>query len=192
MNDPSEFEFEFDESWQAFRFLADEMSDDERASFEARLANDEVTAESLIECCGLTESVFQAFESDIPAATTVETIRSSPISADAPKRTSVWLSQVACVVAMVCVGVALWSGDSERASRMAQAEVNAELALHWESAAVVVPLDTALVSEFESNDPRPTTEVINEAKAEHVPEWLLVALQSQQDTNPTPEEVKPN
>jgi hypothetical protein len=192
-----------DESWEAFRFLADEMSADQRAEFESRLA-DESAIDELIEVCSLSEAVFQAFESDSNEwevdrtghqKVAVEDVAARRLTAveteKSPRRTSVLLSQAACLLAIVGVAVALWSQDSaDRLAVVAQLEANQELVRHWEIAATVVETEQPTVSEVEAIESTTDLpiEVLNQVEAEHVPDWLLAALQSQQADKPIDEE----
>lgn len=188
-------------SWQAFRFLADELSDLDAVAFEAQLLNDEDASEALVAACSLTESIFQAFASasgsvcgsasDRESEEQSEIARVSdkaiqPPVATARRRTSVWFSQAACLVAMVGVGVGLWltRGGIDAKPQISVAQAS-ELVRGWGSAGDVVPaaefaaLDlgqgVGTSSDIDSDS------VVDEVRGDDIPDWLLAALQSQRD-----------
>ena len=177
--------------WQAFCYLAGEMSADQQAEFERRLQNDSDACDSLIEVCSLTESVFDAFEAESRESSSDESnsvvVSMAPnVGTASPRKISVWVSQMACLVALVGVGVALWltggGADNGLSHNTVYSQTEAsELVGRWKSASEVVPPELVAVSEFDSELNSDIEAVFEEASDEDIPEWLLVALQSEQD-----------
>ena len=200
MSDQNDIDIQSD-SWQAFRFLADELSDLDTAAFEAQLLSDEDAREALVAACSLAESIFQAFAndsgSDRDSLSNCESDAQSekarvsdkavqPVAATARRRTSFCFSQAACLVAMVGVGVGLWltRGGTETKPQISVAQAS-ELVRGWGSAGEVVPaaefaaLDlgqgVGMSSDIDSDS------AVDEVRGDDIPDWLLAALQSQKD-----------
>ena len=194
-----------DHAWRAFRFLANEMSAEETAEFEAALEDDADLCESLVEACALSESVYAVFEAE---SAQLPTLTKSDIGqheigqheigqheigqheigqhkAPALRRSSIWVSQIACVVALVGAGVAFWFSNDGLVDNLvgqySQTQAS-ELVERWESASevddsrefmVIVESDLEFSSDLDV--------VIEEVGGDQIPEWLLVALASEQE-----------
>jgi hypothetical protein len=177
-----------DHAWRAFRFLANEMSAEEIAEFEASLENDADLCESLLKTCALGESIYAVFDAESAQLPVLAEPDNRKQKAPALRRSSIWVSQMACLVAMVGVAAAFWFSSGNSADNLAeqysQTEAS-ELVELWESASEVNDSREFMViaesdSEF-SNGVDAVIE-IEEVAGEQIPEWLLVALESEQNS----------
>lgn len=123
--------------WLAFRYIADEMSADERELFESRLGDDQSAREAVARIVEVTQAV-SLVEAAASDQRTLE--RSSPVViARADRRT--WLTALGwmTVGSIVCLAVLLsadqWSkqrfGDVRQIARSTREDVPPQLAIVW-------------------------------------------------------------
>ena len=179
-------------SWLAFRYVSGEMADGELSEFEARLdsgseAFELAACEAVATAVQLGDAVVAAFE---PASWTLDSAVSTPVSDERPSSSgrrgsfSRRVSMTASAVAVVAVGWLLTTSVpefavdvSDRTSTLSDDDVSV-------GASEMVRIWADSVGEVGSNVDEQllvsTVDVPTVFKAD-VPDWLLAALQSQQD-----------
>ncbi|MFQ5731265.1 MAG: hypothetical protein ACE5KM_04840, partial [Planctomycetaceae bacterium] len=90
-----------DLEWTAFRYVANELSAEEAAAFEQRLADDQAAREAVARCVEMTHAVVALAEAEEAH------VLATPSAAGS--RRGVW-SVVACVAAVAAVCSAFWIG----------------------------------------------------------------------------------
>jgi len=169
--------------WSAFRYVSDEMTPDEAASFELQLAEDQAAREAVAQAVALVACVRHA-EADVRGAGTSHTAPAELVSpARAVNRH--WLQPLAwtSVGAAACLltmlgGQALlnWRGDSS-AVVPARATSDEQLAVAWSDLRQDEP-EVVYDSEAEHEIVPVTAEdqAVESDEPEIAPSWLLTAV----------------
>ena len=172
-----------DRNWEAFRYVAGELSAEEAASFEARLENDPDLCDAVANAVEFGDSVVQAFKA--PASRRVVHGRPEPIRWRG--RRFAWLAVAAGLVAAVFTYRTAFQGDGARRGGtipvIAELEptVSPQLALAWtelrdELAAHRASLQESHEAEEPAEDLDPADEIArDEEAADAIPAWLLRA-----------------
>lgn len=128
-----------DVDWLAFRYVAGEMTDDERDAWEIRLADDQAAREAVAAAYELTQAVAalppSVWECGSPVAAAPSPLAGRATSAAAPRSSrspiAWWASAAAALLAAV-VGWNVWDRASSPAPSFdANVEPDRELALLW-------------------------------------------------------------
>lgn len=172
-------------NWLAVRYISGELTDAESASFEQRLGRDEVACDAVSTAVRMAFAVRAVFESE-PASQRNPAPDTRPrTAAQSPAKAARWISLSTAAVAVILVlSVAnLLEPDSVRMSNI-ESERNRELAVLWTQSGDVLSgegvvgesattgTDDAFVAELAEDGLAPVDLV-------DVPEWLLVALETQ-------------
>ena len=186
--------------WQAFLYVAGEMSADEAATFEALLAVDQTTREAVARSIELSASVYSAFESQRAAT---ENVTPKPFAyPHASRRHSktYWLSMFACVTTAACILAAIvlrngiFNAEMNRGASLTLDRSSAtidELALNW----TTVRNDAQVgdrgfdLGGDEPNDRNAASESWEPA-ADEVPKWLEEAFPSKSESTGEHEVVR--
>lgn len=194
-----------DLDWQAFLYASNELSADERAAFESRLANDQAAQEALASMVSLAEAVCAA-ESDAEISSNT-VVASSTQVAEGPSRrhqAALWMALGAACLAMIFgLRQVMQTGNNRQPIAMQQDAQSdgklVDLAQHWaqnldehsvmEDVATGVVADPAVESTYEEPLPAEETESLefsiaidnsDDADEEEtgifVPSWMLAAV----------------
>ena len=146
--------FPDDLDWLAHRYLLDELSADEAASFEERLGTDEEAAAALSRSVRLMAAV----SSVLHGVTRVEPVPATPVRR---QKILAGLTAIAATIALVC-GLSV----SQALKPVAASGDAAELVSIWRESAGEMPVESDL----------PTDEDEVQAATDDVPDWLMAAV----------------
>ena len=168
-----------DLDWLAFRYVAEELSADEAAAFEGRLADDQAAREAVAVAVELAQAIASPTPSVIPmpARHSFPTTHHSPLTTHASSRRRwvqplVWMAvgAAACLTIMLLRG-GLFRGGNEStgagvlATLWANSELRHEQGDSWNADLLAGSEDTLMATtEFESD-----SDIV-------APDWLLRAL----------------
>jgi hypothetical protein len=155
-----------DLDWLAFRYIADELSPDEAASFETLLAGDQAACDAVVRAVELSQTI---------VAAQVQSARPQPISAQ--RHWTAPLMLIACGTA-ACLLIALSLNFSSHSPN--RSTVSDELVTAWNQ-------------QLEQSSDGPTLEEPSDAdEAEFVtaeaPSWMLDAVRSLNGLEPSDDE----
>lgn len=174
--------------WLALSYVAGEMSETEAAAFELRLAEDSLACEAVSAAVTTSLAVRAAFEAEAGTETpsAARNARQNPELrwrgvASRSSRSARWMSLGSAAVAVV---VALSIARFQESDvTTVNADQQRQLAVLWTQAGEVLPeagLGSAMKIDSVTEEVRPVTDDrVPAVDLVDVPEWLLVALESQ-------------
>lgn len=184
----SDVEKQSDElSWQAMRYVSGEMSESEAATFEELLSSDEAACEAVSRAVQLSFVVRDAFETE-PAKTVElpekpETVASKVLAVRSlPPMAARWMSlatAIAAVAAVLMVASSVENGTEVAVVTNSGTEAS-ELVDLWTQAADVLPQETPAATTGDERIVQTDESPIDAVDLVDVPDWLLVALETQQ------------
>ena len=145
-------EFSNDLDWMAFCYIADELSGEELAQFEARLASDQAARDAVEQAMRISTAIYECkLPTSEPAVRTVQAAAhsaDSSRSASSSRTVAQWIVGLAAAL-LVGVGLAAWMANSNQSKSgdiaMTQDE---ELAIAWADTLQEVEL-SVVVDEFQ-------------------------------------------
>jgi ferric-dicitrate binding protein FerR (iron transport regulator) len=152
-----------DLAWLANCYVADELSTDEAAAFEARLANDEAACDAVARAMELNLAIAAAFDSQ--PATLVPQHSAFSIQPSAPSRRTASTITALAATAVAAAVVALMVGRSPTANGVARKDGADRLVAAWASG-------EAARNNAADDD---TLELADDADLDP-PDWMLAAL----------------
>jgi hypothetical protein len=153
-----------DLDWLAFRYVAGEMTDDESAAFELRLADDQLARDAVVEAVQLGECIV-AIESQTP----VVAVASAPAQG---RWMEFFLAAAACGLLIATVAYQSGERSSPGISDQVAEAWSQRLDTDWSD----IPGDDFAVNPEESDVP----EAGETAMTSDVPDWMLEAVRSLQ------------
>lgn len=146
-------------SWQAFQYVAGEMSVDESVAFEARMLDDVVACDAVARMALICDVANAAFEPTIAVA--------PPKAVQCRSRRLVYRTSFVGLALLACVGVLV------SFSRFEQRRNNAQIVSLWSSVA------DESVATLDDSDP-PVLDGVQHSDLV-VPDWLIAAVQLETD-----------
>lgn len=123
-------EFANDLDWIAFCYVADELSGDQLAQFEARLETDQAARDAVAEAMKISMAVYESGSSTVTPSVPGYSVSESANST-ATNRVSQWMLALTAAL-LIGVGLAAWIANSNSGTSESVAEVNEEeLAIAW-------------------------------------------------------------
>lgn len=178
--------------WQAFCYVSNELSAEERLAFEESLAIDQVAREALARAVELTRAVAAAESQESPLATPLESAVVIKAGSNWTRRIS-WMALGAAASLLAAVLLSNF-GDADSVSTLVNPhgdQSNRELASAWsETRADLAPRETS----WSSSELSELTEELAtayasadesaEAVAAETPSWMTAALLAQAEQAP--------
>jgi hypothetical protein len=179
-------ENEVDVDWLAFQYIADELTDDDRTTFEQRLANDDQACEAVARAVKVTQTLVAANTVDHLAETVLVT--TAQRAAWWRRASLVAMVTTACLaLVLVYQGVKLHSartaddGESVVVASVLNDPASQRLAIAWLETRTELPESGLWSSESSEEQPLPDYP-LESAGAEEVPpeitapSWMLAAV----------------
>jgi hypothetical protein len=161
--------------WQAFRYVADEMSRDEAADFESLLADDQAARDAVVRAVELSQNILAAQRlhiADDPAVALAERVSQSP------RRRFAWQLTGLLVAAAACWGLVA-AATAWRASPSPTVSTSMrQTAIAWSAwfDRTSEAADDADAEELPAADFDFTYPLESETAASDVPGWMVEAL----------------
>lgn len=180
-------------SWQAFLYVSGEMTDSELAAFEDQLNPDSenwnpVACEAVAESVHLSDTLVRAFDvSSAPVSNASLTVREQH-TASSRSRSALWVSLLAPVVAVLAVGWIFVSLNSDSTidvadQRSAPTSADAVNESHGDGEIVRLWVESDSSLDLGTDEPQLLTAAdVPDTLVADVPDWLMIAVQSQQQT----------
>lgn len=167
-----------DLNWLAFRYIADEMSDDERSRFDARLADDLAAQQAVAQAVELTQAIALSEALEKPA------LSREPVATTSQSQTwlrrAVWMAAgaSACLALVVAFQAQFFPRGNDVPSADSQ-----ELAIAWGETladwSTEVSANEAVIEEEEASLTQAITELVTQNEEEEdleTPSWMLIAV----------------
>ena len=164
---PSDGEFSNDLDWMAFCYIADELSGEELAQFEARLASDQAARDAVEQAMRISTAVYECkLPTTEPA---VQTVSATAPSAVSSRSVSQWIVALAAAL-LIGVGLTAWIANSNpsKSGEVAMTQ-DEELAIAWADTIQEVEL-SVVVDEFQDEFQFASSEGSDED------DWMFVAF----------------
>lgn len=177
-----------DLSWLALRYIGGEMIEAETVAFEERLCSDEAACEAVAVAVQASFAVRAAFDSETPGGTFSPSTETQAVSVQnvttrKPARSARWLSLAVSALALLLVlSVANFQVPETSSS---DADRDRELAVLWTEAGLATEPDEMELPAIVENENEEASAELGEDRLSPVdlvagvPEWMLVALESQ-------------